>query len=509
MRNDLAVKGRSTATFLHHPPPQTLHLFPVMYLAVVLSSAAAWQVLRAFVSIVAPLAVWRLWSFTVKPALYPRHPKEIPYWIPWLGHALAFVADGQNLVRRGRLYFNNTREPFFITLGGQRLYILTAPDDVALAYKDTDAFTFDKAVADLTHQFGVSEKSCVAFYERPGSKDEDPACKAGFPNPSLKSIAHLNSDFLKLQLHPGIQVNELAAKFTNLIHEWTSEEHLSGDLVLSAASDGTEKTVSLYIWAREDVQDAKGRVIDAIERYIAIPREKRPDMAPVIDYYERVKRAKGIPDREIATVIAMLYFVTNTNTFKLSFWIMAHLLNNPEYLEQIKSEIKPAFDPVAQKVDFQYLLDKCPFFNAAFDETLRLCSATASIRTTTKPVEVHGKMIPANSQIMCPFRELHWNTDVWGQDPSVWDPRRFIKTRNLNRNSSYRPFGGGLSYCPGRMIARTEALLFISLVLERFDITLNEGQKFPRYDGKPNPGLMAPRSGDDLIVTVKAKDTKV
>nr|POE57829.1 cytochrome p450 3a40 [Quercus suber] len=194
----------------------------------------------------------------------------------------------------------------------------------------------------------------------------------------------------------------------------------------------------------QDVQDAKNRVVDAFERYIAIPREKRPDMAPVIDHYERVKRAKGIPDREIATVIAMLYFVTNTNTFKLAFWIMAHLLNNPEYLEQIKSEIKPAFDPVAQKVDFQYLLDKCPIFNAAFDETLRLCSTTASIRTTTKAVEVHGKIIPADSQIMCPLRELHWNTDVWGQDPSVWDPSRFIKTRNLNRNSSHRPFGGDL-----------------------------------------------------------------
>lgn len=27
-------------------------------------------------------ALWRLWKFTVYPALHPREPKELPYWIP-------------------------------------------------------------------------------------------------------------------------------------------------------------------------------------------------------------------------------------------------------------------------------------------------------------------------------------------------------------------------------------------------------------------------------------------
>ncbi|KAL9078126.1 MAG: hypothetical protein Q9157_002953 [Trypethelium eluteriae] len=30
-------------------------------------------------------SVWRLWAFTVKPALHPDEPKELPYWIPVLG----------------------------------------------------------------------------------------------------------------------------------------------------------------------------------------------------------------------------------------------------------------------------------------------------------------------------------------------------------------------------------------------------------------------------------------
>jgi hypothetical protein len=28
------------------------------------------------------LLLWRLWRFTITPALYPDDPKELPYWIP-------------------------------------------------------------------------------------------------------------------------------------------------------------------------------------------------------------------------------------------------------------------------------------------------------------------------------------------------------------------------------------------------------------------------------------------
>lgn len=419
-----------------------------------------------------------------------------------------------------------------------------------MAYKDTDVFTFDKAVADLTHHFGVSKASCEAVYKKPTSKEDDPATKAGFDNPGLKSIAHLNNDYLKKQLHPGEQFNQMAARFAKLLHEWTSPSHLKGDsIVLASSADGKEKTVSFYHWSQEvllqvasraifgnelltcgdnlfknfltfddenwrlwyqvpgstNVKDAKDRVVEIFNQYISIPRENRPHMAPVIDYYERTKRANGIPPKEIATVISMLYFVINTNTYKLSFWIMTYLLHEPTLLKDVAAEIKLSFSPATKEADFQYLVNNCPLLNAVFDETLRLCSANASIRTTTKPIEVNGKMIPANAQILCPFRELHWNTDVWGEDPSKWDPTRFLKQKTLSRSTSYRPFGGGLSYCPGRFIARAEALLFVALVLERFDISLKDGQAFPRYDTKPNPALMAPVKGDDLLVIVRER----
>ena len=52
------------------------HLDTLLYL---LTYSVLTQVL-AFTS--ASFLVWRLWTFTIRPALHPSAPKPLPYWIP-------------------------------------------------------------------------------------------------------------------------------------------------------------------------------------------------------------------------------------------------------------------------------------------------------------------------------------------------------------------------------------------------------------------------------------------
>lgn len=38
-----------------------------------------------FIVVLVPVTLllsWRIWTFTILPALYPQEPKMIPYWIP-------------------------------------------------------------------------------------------------------------------------------------------------------------------------------------------------------------------------------------------------------------------------------------------------------------------------------------------------------------------------------------------------------------------------------------------
>ena len=92
-----------------------------------------------------------------------------------------------------------------------------------------------------------------------------------------------------------------------------------------------------------------------------------------------------------------------------------------------------------------------------------------------------------------------------------FDPDRFFRNKSLARGSSYRPFGGGTSYCPGRFIARQEVYYVVTLVLHRFSVRVvgpvgTDGQPaFPRMDEwRPTTGLMSPVVGEDVLIGVKA-----
>lgn len=152
------------------------------------------------------------------------------------------------------------------------------------------------------------------------------------------------------------------------------------------------------------------------------------------------------------------------------------------------------------------LTSGCPQLDALFSESLRLCSASSSIRLVTKPATLGEKRFLPGDRLVAPFRQLHFNEQVYGVDAEMFDHERFLRDKGLTRSGSYRPFGGGVSYCPGRYIAMQEVRVFVTLVLHRFDISLQGSQRFPHIDaGKPTTGLMEPLPGEDVVMSLGQK----
>ena len=95
---------------------------------------------------------------------------------------------------------------------------------------------------------------------------------------------------------------------------------------------------------------------------------------------------------------------------------------------------------------------------------------------------------------MIPVRMNHHNPKTYGERVDEFVPDRFlndfIKMDPSNNQAaggtsvgkvspsikSMRPFGGGVTLCPGRHFAVNEIVTFIATVLRRFDIQLVEGQ---------------------------------
>ncbi|KAI0400453.1 hypothetical protein F4802DRAFT_584656 [Xylaria palmicola] len=79
----------------------------------------------------------------------------------------------------------------------------------------------------------------------------------------------------------------------------------------------------------------------------------------------------------------------------------------------------------------------------------------------------------------------------------------------LARQPYYRPFAGGATYCPGRILAKHETYSFFATLLYRYDITLlpprdascHKKQPFPLMETfRPPTGVKGPRPDMDLLV---------
>ena len=203
----------------------------------------------------------------------------------------------------------------------------------------------------------------------------------------------------------------------------------------------------------------------------------------------------------------------NGNAYKLCFWILAYAIHDSKLLANLRREVCPA---VREKtVDLEYLLDRCPNLDAVYNEVLRMTASSSSVRAVTCTTEVGSKTLTSGT-VLVPCRQLHFDEDVFGSDAGQFDPERFLKNKDLSRSPSFKPFGGGTTYCPGRFLARREVATFIALFLHRFDMTLatepskvwdaraTNSQPFPKIEEmKPCLGIMGPAKGEDVCIRIK------
>lgn len=457
------------------------------------------------------------------------------------------------MITKARLFFNDSREPFALTLGGEKLYFLTAPEDVAVLYKNTESLAFDRIVYELSITFGVSRPAMDAVYRQPVDDSDDvPARLMAINNPKRKSLAHLNNDFWKQQLIPGERYYELQAKFYALLAEAMRPERLraAGAYVKARGADGSV-TVSLLEWTREilidvavraffgnklidmnpdliadfvafdqdnwklwykwpnatDMFTAKRRLASAIEGWLALSDELRGECSFIVDTIVRTQRAIGTSDEDLANVLCMIVFVTNTNTPRVCFWSLAYLLHSPGLMSKVNEEVDPAFAKESTQETLSFLMDLCPWLTGLIHETLRLCSASSSIRLVTAPTTISGKTLPVGSRVIVPFRQMHFDERVFGGDIEGFRPERFVENKGLVNSTSYRPFGGGISYCPGRFIARQEVCVIIALLLRGYKTEVVGDRKFPELDaGKPTTGLMDAKVGEDVLLKLTPRN---
>lgn len=491
---------------------------------------------------------WRIWRFTILPALHPNGPKELPYLVPFIGHALAFYKSFNSLVAYGRQHLGNTDEPFTLTIAGERVYIVFSPEDVSAVYRNNTTLEFDTHVQDLFKSFDGSSAGITKLRTPYHSTvtEPKPATESDALPPSQNSVGLYIRQSYKQQLQPGDKLDILEVKIMRSLTKSLDAVHrksilqgeitlsilqltkatlldagtaaLYGDQLISISPDfithfsafDTNSWMLLYHYPSPLAAPCnipKRKVLSAFTAYFSIPASSRTDVAQFLQTIEAEQRKIALSNADIASCAFVIYWAINSNPWKLAFWVLSYIIKDPKLHANILAETKSAIQPDAQGgMDVEYLMTHGPHLEATFNETLRLVAASTSIRNVIAPTQIGSKILQPGSRLLMPYRPMHFSSEIFGPNTDQFDPSRFLRNPGLSKHPAFRPWGGGSTFCPGRFLARREICAFIVGFLQRFDVEVVEGEAFPRRDEvTPNLGIMEPVKGDDLKVRLRVR----
>ena len=498
---------------------------------------------------------------TALPKKTAISPPLIPYSIPFLGHAITFLAPhpGQFWAKLFQFHPRSTGACTLL-LGGQKTYILFSQDAVQSLFKmralGRDSFNVQVAQKGL----GIHGNDTTRYYgygEGPDHTGLTPA----------QQQEHVYHNFMMEKK----SVNELTAEFVRVL-----KDQLAGELK-AIREDPNEHVMSLYAWLQDRLFNASttafmgSRILDIfpnlredffdfdqhmLTMFFGVPKFLSPKpydvrekalgglikwheqmqieckgepMDPAGDigwepvYGSRANRARqryyvsrGISMKGRAGMDLGFLFGLNSNAIPAVGWILMHILNpdgDPTLLSRVMEELETT-EGEDGSLDIPTLI-ALPLLQSLMSEVLRLYVDVLVTRELkeelTLPLDDGNRYVrlEKNTIVMAPSWLGHRDEMLWTDPPADhFFAERFLqadpKTGKMVFSTTatggkYFPFGGGKTICPGRVFAKQEVLASVAMVLLSFKL---EFAGFVDGAGKPSkqfPGLRSSFAGSGIM----------
>lgn len=181
---------------------------------------------------------------------------------------------------------------------------------------------------------------------------------------------------------------------------------------------------------------------------------------------------------EMATSLAMLSSGSVT-----TFWLLYHILSDLDLTAIIRRELEVMTEEtgseIVKTVNLSQVKDRCPTLVAVLNETLRYHSTVINIKQVQHDTTLDGRyLLKKNGIVMIPGHSVHHNKEIWGPSADIFDHLRFLSSgskKNLSSTSAFRPFGAGVTMCPGRHFSTNVILSLVVMVLLKFDVEPVDG----------------------------------
>lgn len=249
-----------------------------------------------------------------------------------------------------------SREPYALTIVGQKIVVIQTIQEVNTLWKKTAVFTFEPFVQNIMKAFGFNHTAIEnMFHDDPAHllpMDARTSALLSDANPDGKCYFNMQSEWLRHQLHPGKNGNlkGLQDKYTRYLTESVSWPELSDKFVIS--SNTNEKLISLKRFTRQtlgdcamksffgtklfetspsflsnyqeyedeswkiffnypqfmarDLHKVKDKALDDLVRYFALPTEQRPDLAWIFQTLDSELKSLRLYPRDRAGIMMMI-----------------------------------------------------------------------------------------------------------------------------------------------------------------------------------------------------------
>ncbi|EME82358.1 uncharacterized protein MYCFIDRAFT_175896 [Pseudocercospora fijiensis CIRAD86] len=529
-------------------------LAPFIVAAVILATTRIWTTLRYH------LALRQFEASAPGPKVV--QPPQVPYWIPWLGNTLSFVAPYP-----GRFYTNlfkwHPRSVGVTTLiiGGKRCHIVHSPPAVQALFK---ARTPHRELIEVDLFSKVFDMPMSEIRNAQAGKHFEVELNAKYMtnfdrvNELTEQFLRVFEDVLKTDAEEMVKLDQVG------LFEWLRDRMFTASVT---ALHG-EKLLEMYPtfgqdffrWEAEFLQWFFGKpgflMREADERRKKIYRRLEewsremhrlcggqpvdPDQGPAWEPYfgSRLSRARQmdyknrqLSPRSGACLDAGITFGLASNVIPATNWMLFHILDPKapaSLLPRVLNEIKESTGPDGS-LDVLTLITQ-PLLQSIWIESLRLYSDLLVSRDLPEelilPIDEDGKLLAQlhkGDRVFAPSY-LSQHSPSWAvgeSDAYCFDAERFLTTDPKTGKQTFSmsgtagrffPFGGGKTLCPGRIFAKQEAIGALAMVLLRFDVRF---RGYVDEDGKPTsefpgfkkafPGTGALAPGGDMLVRLEEK----
>lgn len=191
--------------------------------------------------------------------------------------------------------------------------------------------------------------------------------------------------------------------------------------------------------------------------------------------------AWGVDRKAVGQDMFRNMFASLINSLPTTYLALLHILKDPALLDDVRQELSSAgYGNLTAEELISIIPSKLPILRSVWFETLRMHNNLLTVREVSKDIALPGTQswsLQKGNMISIPTALVHFDEQLHPQADD-FHPRRFMETGQggdgENAAKTLKPFGGGSTYCPGRIFGEKQMMGFIARILMGYEVEIKE-----------------------------------